>query len=65
MTASLVTITGPIASGKNTVATLLANLCAEDGRTVVIADVDEVAAMVTGGRSAASGSRRTKPTAPL
>lgn len=55
MAAALVTITGPIASGKSTVAALLADRCAEDGRTVVIADVDEVAAMVAGPGAAASG----------
>lgn len=48
MDAALVTITGPIASGKNTVAVSLAHRCAEDGRTVVIVDVDDVAAMVAG-----------------
>jgi hypothetical protein len=48
VTAVLVTMTGPIAAGKNTVAVGLAARCAEDGRTVVIADVDDVAAMVAG-----------------
>ena len=44
----LVTITGPIAAGKNTTADLLAQRCVDAGRTVVIADVDDVAAMVGG-----------------
>jgi thymidylate kinase len=48
VTATLVTITGPIASGKNTVAVTLADRCAEDRRTVLVADVDDVAAMVAG-----------------
>jgi adenylylsulfate kinase-like enzyme len=52
---TLVTITGPIASGKNTVAELLAKRCQSKGLTVVIADVDDVAAMVTGLGAAASG----------
>jgi thymidylate kinase len=43
---TLVTITGPIAAGKNTVADLLAEHCVSTGRTVVIADVDDVALMV-------------------
>jgi hypothetical protein len=51
----LVTIAGPIASGKNTVAELLAKRCESRGLTVVIADVDDVAAMVTGPGAAASG----------
>jgi shikimate kinase len=51
----LVTITGPIASGKNTVAELLAKRCENTGLTVVIADVDDVAAMVTGAGAAANG----------
>jgi hypothetical protein len=51
----LVTITGPIASGKNTVAELLAKRCGSAGLTVVIADVEEVAAMVTGSGAAANG----------
>lgn len=42
----LVILTGPIAAGKNTVADELAQRLARDGRTVVIADVDDVAAMV-------------------
>lgn len=55
MTAALVTITGPIASGKNTVAALVADRCVKDGLTVVIADVDDVAAMVARPGAAASG----------
>jgi len=45
---TLVEITGPIASGKTTVAELLAKRCESKGLTVVIADVDDVAAMVAG-----------------
>lgn len=41
----LVIITGPIAAGTKTVADLLAEHCVSTGRTVVIADVDDVAAM--------------------
>jgi adenylylsulfate kinase-like enzyme len=52
---TLVAITGPIASGKNTVAEILARRCESEGLTVVIADVDDVAAMVTGPGAAASG----------
>ncbi|MFY1695126.1 MULTISPECIES: adenylyl-sulfate kinase [unclassified Solwaraspora] len=44
--AHLVILTGPIAAGKNTVAELLADLLTDAGRTVVVVDVDEVAAMV-------------------
>jgi hypothetical protein len=44
----LVTITGPIAAGKNMVAELLAEHCVSTGRTVVIVDVDDVAFMVRG-----------------
>jgi hypothetical protein len=44
----LVTITGPIAAGKNTVADRFAEHCVSTGRTVVIADVDDVAAMISG-----------------
>jgi hypothetical protein len=51
----LVTITGPIAAGKNTVADLLAEHCVSTGRTVVIADVDDVAAMVAGPGAGAVG----------
>jgi adenylylsulfate kinase-like enzyme len=42
----LVILTGPIASGKNTVADKLAERLTGEGRTVVVADVDDVAAMV-------------------
>ncbi|MFY1691698.1 AAA family ATPase [Plantactinospora sp. WMMB782] len=42
----LVIVTGPIAAGKNTVAERLARQLTDIGSTVVIADVDEVAAMV-------------------
>src|SRR3954454_18789745 len=42
----LVILTGPIAAGKNTVAERLARLLTGAGRTVVVADVDDVAAMV-------------------
>ena len=51
----LVTITGPIAAGKNTVADLLAENCVRSGRTVVIADVDGVAAMVGAPGAGAAG----------
>lgn len=52
---TLVTITGPIASGKNTVATLLAERCTRGGLTVVLADVDDVAAMVAAPGAGATG----------
>lgn len=42
----LVVLVGPIAAGKNTVAAHLERLLADAGRTVVVADVDDVAAMV-------------------
>jgi hypothetical protein len=42
----LVVLTGPIAAGKNTVADDLARRLTGRGKTVVIADVDDVAAMV-------------------
>jgi len=42
----LVVIVGPIAAGKNTVAELVAERCVETGRTVVVADVDDVAFML-------------------
>ncbi len=42
----LITIVGPIASGKNTTADLIAGHCVRTGRTVVVADVDDVAYMV-------------------
>ena len=46
MGAILITITGPIAAGKNTVAELLADQVLGSGRTVVVADVDDVADML-------------------
>ena len=42
----LITIVGPIAAGKNTVAELVAERCVETGRTVAVADVDDVAFML-------------------
>ncbi|MGX7672348.1 hypothetical protein [Plantactinospora sp. DSM 117369] len=42
----LVILTGPIAAGKNTVADRLTEHLTGRGRTVVVADVDDVAAMV-------------------
>jgi hypothetical protein len=42
----LITIVGPIAAGKNTTADLIAGHCVRAGRTVVVADVDDVAYMV-------------------
>jgi len=42
----LVIITGPIAAGKNTVADKLTERLAGQGHTVVIADVDDIVAMV-------------------
>lgn len=42
----LVILTGPIAAGKNTVADKLAERLTRQGKTVVVADVDDVAAMV-------------------
>lgn len=51
----LITITGPIAAGKNTVAELAAELLVDRGRSVVIADVDDVAAMVLGEGAGAVG----------
>ena len=42
----LVILTGPIAAGKNTVADGLTRLLTGRGRSVVVADVDDVAAMV-------------------
>lgn len=52
---TLITITGPIASGKNTVAELLVERCASSGRTSVVVDVDDVAAMVGRPGAAAAG----------
>jgi hypothetical protein len=51
----LVVLTGPIAAGKNTVAEELTRLLTERGRTVVVADVDDVAAMVGAPGAAAAG----------
>jgi len=51
----LVVLTGPIAAGKNTVADELARSLTERGRTVVVADVDDVAAMVGAPGAAATG----------
>jgi hypothetical protein len=45
----LITIVGPIAAGKNTVAELVADRCTEAGRAVVVADVDDVAFMLRPG----------------
>jgi hypothetical protein len=42
----LVILTGPIAAGKNTVADRLTQRLTGRGRTVVVADVDDIAAMV-------------------
>lgn len=43
---TLISITGPIAAGKNTTANALVERYVNDNRTVVVADVDDVAAMV-------------------
>jgi adenylylsulfate kinase-like enzyme len=51
----LVVLTGPIAAGKNTVAGRLAQLLTAHGRTVVVADVDDVAAMVGAPGAAEAG----------
>ncbi|MGK5684123.1 hypothetical protein [Actinoplanes sp. URMC 104] len=51
----LVILTGPIAAGKNTVAAGLAGHLTGRGRTVVVADVDDVAAMVGPPGAAAAG----------
>ena len=51
----LVILTGPIAAGKNTVADELARRLTGRGRTVVVADVDDVAAMVAAPGAAAAG----------
>lgn len=42
----LISITGPIAAGKNTTANSLVKRYVSDNRTVVVADLDDVAAMV-------------------
>lgn len=54
---TLVTITGPIGSGKNTIASLLAEHWCCEGLAVVIVDLDDVAAMVATPGAAASGLR--------
>jgi thymidylate kinase len=51
----LVVLTGPIAAGKNTVADEFARRLTARGRTVVVADVDDVAAMVGPPGAAATG----------
>src|SRR5919202_1969111 len=53
--ARLLVITGPIAAGKNTVASLIAAALAALGRSAVLVDVDDVAAMVAGPGAAAAG----------
>lgn len=53
--ADLLMLTGPIAAGKNTVAEHLAQRLTTGGRTVVVADVDDVAAMVGAPGAAAAG----------
>jgi hypothetical protein len=53
--ADLVMLTGPIAAGKNTVAERLARRLTHGGRTVVVADLDDVAAMVGTPGAAAAG----------
>lgn len=51
----LVILTGPIAAGKNTVADKLTQHLTQHGRTVVVADVDDVAAMVGAPGAAEAG----------
>ncbi|WP_173060692.1 AAA family ATPase [Phytohabitans houttuyneae] len=51
----LVVLTGPIAAGKNTVAEKLAQRLTDHGNTVVIADVDDIAAMVGAPGAGAAG----------
>jgi hypothetical protein len=51
----LVILTGPIAAGKNTVADGLTRLLTGRGRSVVVADVDDVAAMVGAPGAAEAG----------
>jgi hypothetical protein len=53
--ATLVSITGPIAAGKNTTADCLAERAGSAGMSVVVADVDDVAHMVAGPGAGASG----------
>lgn len=42
----LITIVGPIAAGKNATADLIAQHCVKTGRTVVVADADDIAHVV-------------------
>jgi hypothetical protein len=51
----LVILTGPIAAGKNTAADRLAQCLTGRGKTVVVADVDDIAAMVGAPGAAAAG----------
>ncbi|WP_150307781.1 ATP-binding protein [Planctomonas psychrotolerans] len=51
----LIVLTGPMAAGKNATADALAHLLVSRGRTVVVADVDEVAAMVAEPGAASAG----------
>src|SRR3954447_26509632 len=51
----LVILTGPIAAGKNTVADRLTEFLTGRGHTVVVADVDDVAAMVGAPGAAGAG----------
>jgi hypothetical protein len=53
--AQLVVITGPIAAGKNAVATLIAGRLTMLGRSAVLVDVDDVAVMVAAPGAAALG----------
>lgn len=51
-------LTGPIAAGKNTVADALARRLTGHGKTVVVVDVDDVAAMVASPGAAEAGGLR-------
>jgi adenylylsulfate kinase-like enzyme len=53
--AQLVVITGPITAGKNTVASVIADRLSMLGRSGVLVDVDDVAAMVAAPGAAALG----------
>ena len=53
--AQLVVITGPIAAGKNSVASLIADGLTALGRSAALVDVDDVAAMVAAPGAAAAG----------
>jgi len=53
--AQLLVITGPIAAGKNTVALRIAEGLTALGRSAVLVDVDDLAAMVAGPGAAAAG----------